>query len=225
MFMKRAILSFDKKIYQQCKNELSGKDARKIILRYQKQCKIKEGYGPEFLSCYYSPILTILKQVVGNLKDKPILEVGYRMPMFLDYLKKQGAIVYGIDVKPYIVNKALFKMSVEKISKDFLKKHKSEFQVIIERITLSKLYDKNYSLETGKHRFQNKKKILSDFYQLLKPQGILVLQDDRGTIFSEAEFTKAGFRKILKETPVMFKDKKGKNLGWNILAIYQKSAV
>ena len=222
--MKQKIHSFDERLYKQCKKELNKKPVKEIISSYKKQCKIKTGYEPEFLSHYYSPILTVLKQFIGRLKNKHILEIGYRMPMFLDYLKEQDVTVYGIDIEPYITNKNLLKMSVGNVSKKFLKEHKNQFHAIIERITLSRLYDEEYFLENGKHRFKNKEKILFNLYHLLKPKGILVLQDDRGTIFTEAQFAKIGFKKIMKEIPLAFRDKKSKNLGWNVLITYQKPA-
>ena len=216
--------SFDKKLYKQCKKELNKKLVREIVLIYKKRCKIKKGYEPEFLSYYYSPILTVLKQFFSKLENKYLLEIGYRMPMFLDYLKEQGASVHGMDIEPYIANKNLLKMSVENISKKFLKEHKNQFHAIFERITLSRLYDEKYFLETSKHKFKNKAKILLNLYQLLKPKGILILQDDRGTIFTKEQFAKVGLKKIMKKTPIIFRDKQKKNLGWNVLEVYQKPA-
>jgi len=215
---------FDEKIYDKCKKELNSRNARKIIMAYIKQCKIDKGYPPEFLSYYYSPILIILRQFLGDLKNKHILEIGYRMPMFLDYLISQGSKVHGIDIEPYIIKDNLLKMSIEKIDPRFLIKYENKFHAIVERITLSRLYDEKYFLETGKHRFNNKDKILSNLFRLLKPNGILVLQDDRGTIFSESQFAKIGFNKVMKEKPIFFKDKNGKDLGWNVLVVYQKPA-
>ena len=219
------LYTFDEELYKQCKKELSKRWVEEIILGYRTRCKITKGYGPEFLSYYYSPILTVLKQILGNLENKYILEIGYRMPIFLDYLEKQGAVVYGIDIEPYVENgRNLLKMSVEDIDKEFLKEHNNQFHAIIERITLSRQYDEEYFLETGEHRFKNKEKILLDLYRLLRPNGILVLQDDRGTIFSEAQFVKIGFRKIMKEIPIIFRDRDGNYLGWNVLVTYQKPA-
>ncbi len=195
---------FDKKLYQKCKKELKK--------------------SSEFLN-YYSPTLTVLKQFLKDFKNKNILEIGYRDAVFLNYLKKKEVNVYGIDIKPEKTNKNLLKMSVENVSKKFLKKYDNKFHAIFERITLSKLYDKNYFLKNGKHRFKNKEKILSNIYKLLKNKGILILQDDRGTVFTELQFKKIGFKKLIKETPIIFKDKKGKNLGWNILVVYQKTSL
>lgn len=193
---------FNKKLYQESKRELEK--------------------SSEFLSYYYSPTLTVLEQFLKDLKNKNILEIGYRDGKFLDYLKKKGANTHGIDIKPEKTNKNLLKMSVTNVNQVFLNKNNNKFDAIIERITLSKLYNRNYFLKTGKQRFKDKNKILSNLYKLLKPKGILVLQDDRGTIFIKQQFKKIGFKQILKETKIKFKDKKGKNLGWNTLIVYQK---
>jgi len=186
------------------------------VTKYKKKCKIKKGYMPDFLSTYYSPILTVLKQYFKNLKGKSILEAGYRIPIFLDYLRLKGVDTYGIDIGPYITDRNLLRMPVEKISDKFKKKYSNYFHAIIERLTLSRLYDEEYFLKTGKRRFKNKKLILSNLYKLLRPNGILVLQDDRGSIFTETEFKKAKFKKILKEIPITFKK------GWNTLVVYKK---
>jgi len=194
--------TFDINLYNKCKKELSKQS--------------------EFLGYYYSPTLTALKQSLKTLKNKNILEIGYRTPLFLDYLKIYGTNAYGIDTNPEIINKNLFKMSIEKLSPKFLKENKNKFHAIFERITLSKLYEEKYFLETGKYRFKNKDKILANIYKLLKNKGILVLQDDRGSIFTEYLFKKFGFEKLIKETPIIFKDKKGKDLGWNVIVVYRK---
>ncbi len=220
--MKQKVHSFNKALYKKCKEELCKKTAKEIISYYDKNCKLKGVYGQDFLSHYYSPILTTLKQFFGEVENKQILEIGYRVPMFLDYLKKCGASVYGIDIEPSAIHKTLLKMSVENINKKFLKEYENQFDVIIERITLSRLYDEKYFLETGNHRFKNKEKILLNLYRLLNPKGILVLQDDRGSIFTEAQFAKVGFRKVMKETPIVFRDKQRKDFGWNVLVVYRK---
>lgn len=220
--MKKDILLFDEKVYNKCKKELSEKKIKRIIFKYQKLLKIKKNCMSTFLSLYYSPLLTVLKQALGSLKNKWILEVGYQLPFFLEYLQKQGSIVYGIDTNPLITNKNLLKMSVEKLSPRFLKENKNKFHVIVERITLSRMYDEEYFLKTGRYRFRNKEKILSNLRHLLKPKGIIALQDDRGTIFTEAQFANAGFKKILREMPIIFSDKRGKRIGWNTLVVYQR---
>lgn len=215
------MIFFDEKLYQKCKKELNSRGAQNIVQQYRRECKIKKGYKPTFLSYFYSPVLTVLKQHFKNLKNKRILEIGYRMPLFLDYLKLNGANSYGIDIEPYITNKNLFKMSIEKLTPSFKRKFTDFFHAIIERLTLSRQYEEEYFLEKGRHRFKNKKLILYNLHHLLKPGGILVLQDDRGSIFTESEFKRAGFRKIMKERPIVFREK-GKYLGWNTLVVYKK---
>ena len=218
---KQIIFSFNEKLYKRCIKELNKKSIQQSILDYENFFNV--GYKPDFLSLYYSPTLTALKQFFGDLKNKHILEVGFRLPLFLNYLKKQGAIAYGIDSKPRAIKKNLWRMSVENLNKTFLNENKNKFHAIIERITLSRLYDECHVLETGKPRFKNKRKIISNLYNLLKPRGILILQDDRGTIFTEAQFAKVGFKKLMKETPIIFKDNDGKYLGWNVLVAYRKA--
>ncbi len=220
--MKKEIHLFNKKLYQKSKKELNKNKVRKIIQKHNKNLKPQQRYEFEFLSYYYSPLLTTLAQFIGNLKNKQILEIGYRTPLFLDYLKMKGAKTYGIDTKPFITKKNYLKMSIGKLNQKFIKENKDKFDAIIERITLSKLYDKKHFLKTGKHKFKNKEKILSNISQLLQPNGILILQDDRGSIFTKSELSKANFRKIMKEITIKFKDKKGKDIGWNIIVVYKK---
>ena len=78
-------------------------------------------------------------------------------------------------------------------------------------------------MKEGKYVFKNKEKVLSNIANLLKHNGLLILQDDRGSIFSETLFAKLGFEKVMKEEPVIFKDKKGKSLGWNVIVAYKKT--
>jgi len=217
--MVKELIHFNEKIYSKCKKELSTKLARSIVKKYIKECKAK-GYDEHFLTYYYSPTFAALKQLLINLKNKKVLEVGYRMPMFMDYLISKGVKAEGIDVEPYFTNEYSKKMSIENPAQKFLK---NKYDAIIARITLSRLYDERYQLKTGKLRFKNKKKILKNLHKLLKPKGYLILQDDRGTIFTESQFAKIGFKKIMKEIPITFKDKKGRDLSWNVLVVYQKS--
>ncbi len=220
--MKPKVRAFDEKLFKRCEMELRKKPAKEIILFYKQKCGLNV-YSPNFLSQYYSPILTALKQFFNSLQNKRILEIGHRLPMFLDYLEKQeGAIGYGIDTEPGMITKSSLKMSVENITPQFFMEHEHGFDAIVARITLSRLYDEMYFLETGHRRFKDKEKILLNLHRLLKPKGILVLQDDRGTIFTESQFAKVGFEKILRETPIIFKDRRGKNFGWNVLVVYQK---
>lgn len=216
--MVKELIHFNEKIYSKCKKELSTKIAKDIVKKYIKECKAK-GYNENFLTCYYSPTFAALKQLLINLKNKKVLEVGYRMPMFVDYLTNKGVKAEGIDIEPYFTNEYSKKISIEKPTQKFLK---NKYDAIIARITLSRLYDELYQLKTGKLRFKNKKKILKNLYRLLKSKGYLILQDDRGTIFTESQFAKIGFKKVIKEMPILFKDKKGNNLSWNVLVAYQK---
>ena len=74
----------------------------------------------------------------------------------------------------------------------------------------------------GSQRQPDRKTVQSELENALKNKGILVLQDDRGSIFTEYLFKKFGFEKLIKETPIIFKDKKGKDLGWNVIVVYRK---
>lgn len=208
-------ISFDEALYNKCKKELNSRRVREIILRYRNSKTIIK-YEPEFLSYYYSPTLTALIQFFGNLKGKDILEIGYRMPLFLRYLEMKGANAYGIDVKPELTTKRFRRMSVENVRLN------KKFDAVIARITLSKLYNENYLRETGKPRFSDPEMILKNISKILKPGGILVLQDDRGTIFRKGQFKDLGFKKIMREKVVRFRDKNKKNIGWNVLVVYQK---
>lgn len=89
------LYSFDEELYKQCRKELGERWVEEIILGYKTRCKITKGYGPEFLSYYYSPILTVLKQILGNLENKYVLEIGYMMPLFLEYLENRALLFMG----------------------------------------------------------------------------------------------------------------------------------
>ena len=213
---------FNEILFKKAKRKLYSRKAIKIIENYNSKFNLKHSYPTNFLSIYYSPIYTILKQFWKNFENKNVLEIGFRIPLFLDYLESEGVKSYGIDIEPYIETEKLKKESIEKLSKDFVKKNKNKFHAIIARITLSRLYDEKNEVKTGKPMFKDKHKILSNIFQLLKPNGLLILQDDRGSIFSEKHFEKIGFRKIVKEYPIIFKDK-NKYLGWNVIVTYKKS--
>lgn len=213
--------SFNLKFYQIARKELSGKKAQAIIAGYLSRFHLK-GYDKTFLATYYSPLYTAINQFCQNVKNKSVLEIGFRVPMFLDFLKGKGANVYGIDIEPYVADDNFLKMSIEKPNPKFMAKHKQKFDVIFERITLSRLYDERHFLKTGKPMFKDKEKVLSNIANLLKHNGLLILQDDRGSIFSEFLFAKYGLEKVMKEEPVIFKDKKGNSLGWNVIAAYRK---
>jgi len=214
-------IMFNEILYKKAKRELSSKKAIKIIEKYNFEFNLKYQYSTKFLSIYYFPIYTILKQFWKKFEGKNILEIGFRVPLFLDYLENQGVDTYGIDIEPYIETEKFRKESIEKLSKDFFDKNKNKFHAIIARITLSRLYDEKNEVETGNPMFKDKHKILLNIFQLLKPNGILILQDDRGSIFTTKQFRKIGFRKIVKEYPIIFKNK-GKYLGWNVIVAYKK---
>lgn len=214
--------SFNPKLYQSARKELNGKKAQAIIASYLNNFHLK-GYDKTFLATYYSPLYSVINQFCKNVKNKSVLEIGFRVPMFLDFLKEKGAKVYGIDIEPYMTNDNLLKMSIEALNSSFMVKHKQKFDIIFERITLTRLYDEQHFLKEGKYVFKNKEKVLSNIANLLKHNGLLILQDDRGSIFSETLFAKLGFEKVMKEEPVIFKDKKGKSLGWNVIVAYKKT--
>lgn len=213
---------FNETLYKKSKKELFSKEVKKLIENRNKTLHIKNKYSDDFLSLYYSPILAVLEQLLKDFNKKNILEIGYRVPLFLDYAKIRGANIFGIDINPFIENENLQKMSIENLDKKYLKKNKNKYDAIIARITLSKLYDELYEVETGRPRFKNKEKILKNIFSLLKTNGLLILQDDRGTIFTENQFKEIGFKKIINETPIIFKNKNNKSLGWNVIVAYKK---
>lgn len=69
MKTKKEIIVFNKTLYKKCKKELNKTEVRAIILKYKKH-KTTIKYGPEFLSYYYSPTSTVLKQFFKTLKTK-----------------------------------------------------------------------------------------------------------------------------------------------------------
>lgn len=213
------------KLLKEAKKELLSKKARLIISKYKRHAgKFQNAYNSEWLSVYYSPILVALRKYLGkDLKKRSILEVGYGLPLFIFYLKSVGSNAVGIDIDPYITGKDLYRMSVEHIRPSFKKQYRGHFDAIVERIALSNLYDKNYFNKTGKHKFKNKRKILSDLAFLLKDNGFLILQDDRGSVFSEKELKAAGFKRVIKLDKIIFHDRKRNYLGWNTLAVYKKN--
>jgi hypothetical protein len=212
-------LRFNEALHKKSQKELSSKKAIEIINKYN--AKLKTKYPSNFLLQYYSPTYSILKKLLNKFEHKNILEIGFRAPLFLDFLQSKGANTYGVDIKPDIINENLVKMSIEKLSKGYLSKNKNKFHAIVARITLSRLYDEKHEVETGKPMFKDKRKILSNIFQLLKPKGILILQDDRGSIFSEKQFKDIGLKKIVNEYPITFTEN-GKSLGWNVIVAYRK---
>lgn len=212
------LVSFDRTLYSKCKDELNSDEVRRIIEDCLKECNIKDGYDKNFLSKYYSPIYTVLRQFYNNLEDLKVLEVGYRIPPFLNFLKEKGVETWGIDVDPYIVeDDRLFKMSIEDPEEWFMERFKGNFDVILERLCLSEQYDEEYEIENNDPRFKNKREILENLHKLMKRESKLILQDDRGTIFTFQDFYEVGFKKVLKDIPTMFnKD------AWNVLNVYEK---
>lgn len=208
-------------LYRSSRIALNSTKTRKIIKKHNSRLDISLKYPLFYLKVYYSTILTTLTYFLKNLYSKNILEVGFRIPLFLDYLSMNGVNVFGIDSNPLFESKKFRKMSVTRIPSAFIRSFSNSFDAIIERITLSKQYEENYYFINRKYRFRNKLGILCVFHKLLKNNGLLILQDDRGTIFSEAEFKKVGFEKIMKEIPIIFKEKE-KYLGWNTLVVYKK---
>jgi hypothetical protein len=210
----------DEKIYKKAKKELNCKKVEDICKKYKKQWGKYLKNVDEF-STYFSPILAIINKHYPNLKNIKTLEIGFRYPAFIDVLKSKEAITYGIDFDPYYTGKNLLKMSVENISKEFLKEHQNSFDIIYQRLCLSRLL--NEMGEKGKKfLFTKTDKILKDLTSLLKPNGMLILLDDRGTIFTLKQFKENKLKKIEKECPIILKNKNREYLGWNILAVYKK---
>jgi len=223
--MKKALITEDP-LFNKSKKQLSTKRAQEIIRGYVKKQGLKKNspslYNSEFLSSYYSPILAAMHRHYGSLKGKRMLEIGYRIPMFLDYLNSVGVTTVGIDIAPIFDGENLYKMDIENMPREFKEKYSHKFDVVFERLALSRLYDEMYVLEKGRLRFKNKKLILSNIAALLKPKGLLILQDDRGSIFTMDQLKKAGFEKAMRDAPIILKNKKGEYLGWNTLEVYRK---
>ena len=220
----------DDPVFDKSRRELSTKGVRRIIDFYVKRCGLGAKqekfslplYDSEFLSTYYTPILAVMCKHYGTLKGKRVLEIGYRVPMFLDYLKSIGVSTVGIDIAPYAEGKDLYRMDVERMPRVFKERYAHKFDIIFERLTLSRLLDEMHVFEDGTPRFKNKKRILSNIKGLLKPNGLLILQDDRGSIFTLSQLKEAGFEKAMRGAPIILKNRKGKYLGWNTIEAYKR---
>ena len=208
---------------RRCKSELLSEKPKRIIARYGKFAgKYWKSYSQDWLSLYYSPMLTALRQYLVDLEGKSVMEVGYGLPLFVTYLRSLGTDAVGIDIDPYITGEGLHKMSVERIPEGFKRRYAGRFDAIIERIALSKLYDSNYFEKTGRHRFRDRKRILGELRDMLKEGGLLVLQDDKGSVFTRREMSESEFRKVLNEPKIVFRDKRKKYMGWNTIVVYRK---
>ncbi|MFB6075678.1 MAG: hypothetical protein ABEK17_00900, partial [Candidatus Aenigmatarchaeota archaeon] len=62
------LASFDRTLYSKCKDELSSGEVRGIIEDCLKECNVEDGYDKNFLSKYYSPIYTVMRQFYNNLE-------------------------------------------------------------------------------------------------------------------------------------------------------------
>jgi len=210
-------IQFDNKLYKKLKRKVLNSKSFKVILKkYRDPHNLISG-KLEYWG-YYIPILTVIYQLKKDIKGKKILEIGCSVPVFLEYLRFLGAEVYGIDIEPYITNNHIYKMNIEDMNKKFIKEHKGSFDIIYQRLTFSKLYDEEHELKKGKPRFKNKNKILKTINTLLRPNGVLILLDDRGSMFSLKQFSDNGFAKCLFEVPVMFTKKV-----WNVVTVYRKA--
>ena len=220
----------DDPLFNKSRRELSTKGARRIIDFYVKECGLEAKqekfslplYDSEFLSTHYTPILAVMHKYCGTLKGKRVLEIGYRVPMFLDYLKSINVSTVGIDIAPYTGGKGLYQMDVEKMPREFKEKYAHKFDVVFERLTLSRLLNEMHVFEDGTFRFKNNKRILSNISDLLKPNGLLILQDDRGSIFTLSQLNEAGFDKAMRDAPIILENKKGDYLGWNTIEAYKR---
>jgi SAM-dependent methyltransferase len=211
------IIYFDNKLNNKLKKELNSKSIKLDVVNYIKQNSLNN-YPSSFLSKYYTPIYTVIKQLKILIKNKKILEIGANVPFFLNFLESKGAIVKGIDIKPLIEHKNIILKSVED---DLSGIFKNKFDIIYQRLTFSKLYDDNYYRDHKKYRFENKDKLLKNISKILKKNGYLILLDDRGSIFTPELFEKYHFKKVIMECPVFFKNENNHN-GWNVIVVYRK---
>jgi hypothetical protein len=113
-------------------------------------------------------------------------------------------------------------MDVEKMPREFKEKYANKFDIVFERLTLSRLLDEMHVFKDGTLCFKNKRRILSDIKGLLKPNGLLILQDDRGSIFTLGQLKEAGFEKAMRGAPIILENRKGDYLGWNTIEAYRK---
>jgi hypothetical protein len=215
----KAIRFFElEKEYKKAKKELSSDKATKIIEKYNKELKLMNSLIS--LSENYSPTFAILKYYYKNFQNKNLLEIGFSTPNFLEFLKLYGFNVNGIDIEPYVTSDDYLKMSVEDIDKNFLKLNNSKFDAITSKISLSKLYNENFELKTGKPAFKNPNKILKNLKELMNNNGLLILQEDRGSIFTEKMFKENGFQCLVKPYPIILKNNKKEYSGWNVISAY-----
>ncbi|UZE94287.1 MAG: hypothetical protein IB618_01815 [Candidatus Pacearchaeota archaeon] len=204
-------------LYKKCFLELKHASS-KIISKYKRELNSETPLG--YLQ-FYNPLYYMLKKYLKILKNKKILEIGYGRPYFLKFLKSKKTLVYGIDIiKPIkIKGIKLIKVDIEKIPQDLIKEYKNNFDVIIARLIFSKEYQRKYN------KFQNKNLILKNLNLLLKKKGKLILQDDKGTIFTKSEFRKANFKILIKQTKVQMDDivTKEKNKIKNTIMVLEKT--
>jgi SAM-dependent methyltransferase len=217
MLKKIRFIELEKE-YKQAKEELNSEVALDIIQKYNTKLNLKK--SDILLSEIYSPTYAVLKYYFKNFKNKRILEIGFSSPYFLEFLKLKGFKVNGIDIEPLISSKEYLKMSIEKIDKDFLTKNMSKFDVITSRISLSKLYNENFEVKTGSPAYRNPHEILKNISKLLNKNGILILQEDRGSIFTEKDFFKNKFKCLVKPYPIVFYNTENKYDGWNVISAY-----
>ena len=135
---------------------LNQREIHKLSETFYRRYPVVEGDRGYFAPRHASAIL-VLKKLLGGLKGKKILELGFRDVPFLLELKKRGALVAGIDSDPFarfgyeLRNKLnLWPVEVMGMGKIF-KEQKFDAAVAY---NLFDLYDLSHTQETLKSMFK-----------------------------------------------------------------------
>jgi len=148
----------------------------------------KSGYSFRDYAPIFSFLLSIYK---GKLKNKEILEIGYRRTNFMAMLKKNGAKMFGLDIEPAKTVKGmeLKQGAAENLDKIFPKNQK------FDAIYSSRCINAEAKLPSIDLSFARM------IYGKLNKGGFLVISGRLGAL-NEAALKKAGFRIIVPKTEI-----------------------
>ncbi len=171
---------------------------KKIVSEILNKYHIKT-YNPEDLVAFFTPLEKLVEKYTK--KGEKILEIGCGNPIFGFYMNKQRYNIILTDISPPAKN--VITLDIQDCE-EFIQKHKKEFNLIYARLVFSKQYEKEHEEKTGKKRFTDIDKILSNIKKLVKKGGHVILIDDKGSIFSKKQFNFHGL-KIIESYTVKLK--------------------